>query len=379
LKSIRSITFLTQKKKHLKKKRKLLSEILKKKKSNNMNTMTIVLYLQTVLASFNLYAAFGILVPGLALNCLTVAVFMRRKFWSHTTMGFYYGTSVAMSALVNLVGLLAFLPVAFKNDLSLKSDVLCQLLWLARFQVIGGVAYHRMLITTDLMLNTVYPRRFLFLKKWKNVAVLAVSVQLIVAVCDTTQWWRFVKSTPGPNTSNQTTTSLSLSCTLPQAQSVVSSFTSILNRVLPSVYNASMSVLIIQKLVKSRQNVDRTKKLPGRLINFAVSLVAQNVIFFVMTLPHVIVSTLQLVNTLTGQTGDLANFVNVVASFSVWGAYSYEALPFFMNLAFNKIFRGEILSILCGFDSGVADASRASVSRTRLRLSMPTIVKMALS
>jgi hypothetical protein len=301
-------------------------------------------------------------------------------------MGFYYGTSVAMSALVTIVGILAFLPVAYKNDLSLQSDLLCQLLWHARFQVIGGVAYHQMLITTDLMLKTVYPSRFLFLKKWKNVAVLAIAVQLIVAVSDTTQWWRYVKSTPvtttALNTSNETTTSYSLSCTLPSAPSVVSSFTAIVNRVLTSGYNACLSVVIIQKVIRSRRSVDPTKKLPGRLINFAVSLVAQNAIFFVMTLPHVISSTLQIVNTLTGKTGDFVNMVNVAYNFCVWGGYLYEAFPFFMNLAFNKLFRGEIsaiLTILRGSNSvvSVAGSSRLSASRTRLRSSVPNMVKNA--
>jgi hypothetical protein len=262
-------------------------------------------------------------------------------------MGIYYGTSTALSALCNIVGILAFLPAAFKNDLALKSNLTCELIWLARNQAIGGVAYHQMLITTDLTLNTLYFNRFLFLKRWQNVSVLVFAVQVAVAVSDSGQLWRFVKSTPVTSelkTTNQT--AYSLSCTLPPIEVVVTGFTTILNRIIPAVFNTCMSIVIIQSLVRSKRNVDPTKKISPKMINFAVSLVAQNVIFIAMATPTAIVSALQISNTLTEATGDYVNYINVLYSFCVWGSYSYEALPFFMNLVFNRCFRNEIYMIV---------------------------------
>jgi hypothetical protein len=79
---------------------------------------SIVPYLQSLLKSFNLYASIALLFPGLLLNTLTLAVFLRAKFWKKTTMGFFfYSVSSAFSLCAVVVGVLNFFPAVFNNDL----------------------------------------------------------------------------------------------------------------------------------------------------------------------------------------------------------------------------------------------------------------------
>jgi hypothetical protein len=171
--------------------------------STLVSAESIVPYLQTILKSFNLYCTILILVPGFFLNTLTFLIFLRKKFWTRTTMGFYYCTSTAISQATVLVGILVFLPAAFINDLQLLSEWSCKVFWFFRTQVIFAST------TLDLALNTLYYNRFQFLKKYKNLAVITICIHVVIAVSDTAQWWRYVKSIPamGLNgTSNYTLT-----------------------------------------------------------------------------------------------------------------------------------------------------------------------------
>jgi hypothetical protein len=80
---------------------------------------SIVPLLQSVLKSFNLYATLLIVVPGLLLNLVAFLVFLRKKFWKRTTMGFYYCTSSGLSFCCCAIAILLFLPAAFSHDFQL--------------------------------------------------------------------------------------------------------------------------------------------------------------------------------------------------------------------------------------------------------------------
>jgi hypothetical protein len=76
---------------------------------------SIVPYLQALLNRFNLYATLLVLVPGLFLNILTFLVFLRKKFWKRTTMGFFFSVSSILSVGCCAIGILSFLPAAFNH------------------------------------------------------------------------------------------------------------------------------------------------------------------------------------------------------------------------------------------------------------------------
>jgi hypothetical protein len=57
---------------------------------------------------------------------------------------------------------------------------------------------------------------------------------------------------------------------------------------------------------------------------------------------------MQLVNTFLLPSSDFGNTIDLLYSLGSWGSYAFEAIPFFMNLGFNKLFRSELF-ILIGF------------------------------
>jgi hypothetical protein len=330
---------------------------------------SIVPSLQSLLKTFNFYMSILVLFPGLVLNICTFVIFLRPKFWKRTTMGYYYSVSAALSTAAVCVGILNFFPAVYNNDLQLKSDFMCKLIWLARCQVIYGSGYFQILITLDLTLNTLYYRRFTFLTKVKVLAAMTFVIEALVAVSNSVHWGRYLKYTP--NGVNNGTVTYLTTCTMTSDLLITFSFEAILDRVIPSLSNLTMSFLIIRALIRSKRNMNRT--ISAKELHFAYSLIAQNVIFFIITLPHVILSGMQLVNTFVQPTSDYANVINVIYSFGSWGNYVFESIPFLMNLGFNKLFRAEVFSILGvrGSRVGFTATTNGECQRTNTKATKP--------
>ena len=295
----------------------------------------IVPHLQSVLETFDIYAIAIFLLPGLFLNLLTIFVFCRRKFWKRTTMGYYYTVSTLFSTFAVVVAFVEFFPAALHKDLLLKSTLLCKAIWIAQTQSIYGSGYFRILITLDLMLNTLYPMKFRFLNKISNLIKLTVLIQVSVAVSNAVQYWRHLKYTPVDDKNN---TEIVVTCTLTHDFLIVHDFAALLSRVIPSISNVAMNMMIIRVLVRSKRNVSKAKDRSSSKENtFAYSLVAQNFIFFVVTLPHIVLSLTQIIFDRT----DYEDIMSVLYGYGIWSSFIFESIPFYMNLAFNRLFRVE--------------------------------------
>jgi hypothetical protein len=55
---------------------------------------------------------------------------------------------------------------------------------------------------------------------------------------------------------------------------------------------------------------------------------------------------MQLVNAFLLPDLDFVNTINLLYSLGSWGNFTYEAIPFFMNLGFNKLFRTELFTLI---------------------------------
>jgi hypothetical protein len=219
---------------------------------------------------------------------------MRKRFWTGTTMGFYYATSTVIALYANVLGLLAYFPASLGYDLQQQSDLACKIFWFLRPQAIFGSGYFQIFISLDRTLNSVYINRFPFLKKTRNLALITVIIQLAVAAGDAIEGWRFVSHTQlnssSGNSSN--TTSDLKTCTLPRTLLIIYDLEAILSRVVPSFVNFILNIIIIRALYESKKAV--AQRFSSKEITFASSLIAQNFIFTIMTMPHVVMSGLQL-------------------------------------------------------------------------------------
>ncbi len=334
--------------------------------------MSRIAYLQQAVQIFEFYTTIFVLVPGLILSVLTFFVFMRKRFWENSnTMGFYFATSALLGILATVMGILAFFSASFGNDFHLKSEFVCKLFWVLRPQVIFGAAYFQIFITVDRTLNTLYYNRFQFLKKTKNLVIVTIMIEVAVAFGNVIEWWRFWKYTPTKSSASNET-SIVMTCTLPNDLLLAYNLEAILSRIVPSLVNLILNGIIINALFKSKRNVNqrRESRISSRDAHFAYSLIAQNFIYTIVTLPHVVLSSMQMEALMNHPGSDYANEVNVMFNFGVWCSHAFEAMPFFMNLGFNKLFRAELAFV---FFKGPAASGTKSQSNSQVDSRKQTI------
>jgi hypothetical protein len=305
---------------------------------------SIVPLLQSILKGVNLYGAFCILIPGVILNVITLLVFLRKRFWTRTTMGFFYSVSSGLSAGLGFIGIIAFLPAGYGNDWQLLSSGLCGLIWQIRVFFGFASCYFKILITVNLTLSTVYINKFPALQKIKNLAIITAVMFSLLIISNSVHWLRFLKYTPVLQTN--TTTTYTVTCVLASDIQTVYLFEGILSRYVPAGLNFIMNFIIIRALVKSKRSTNTDHKISSKEVNFAVSLIAINFMFVLSILPYTVLAALQIRNVFVNPAADYVNTVNSLYSFGIWLTYIYESSDFFMNLGFNKLFRSELRVIL---------------------------------
>lgn len=300
--------------------------------------MPEILYLQTALKSFFFYSSLIVLFPALLLNLIAFLVFLRKKFWRNTTMGYFYSVYSFISMITVAVGILAYFPTSIDQDLAVKSKWSCKILWLARAQMVQTSSYFSVFMTLDRTLSIVFPRRFHFLGKYKHLVFITVMIILVVAGINMIHWWRYlvvIRTTFGNETTSCTM------CTQSDSLLFFNSVGSLASRVIPLFSNLIMNVIIIRALVKSKikfrryylskTNVDngiqkesRKSHLTTKEYSFAISLLAMNFIYFVVTLPVVTLNLLQIYTYLNTVPTYLVHLTTVLYSFTFWGNYFYD-------------------------------------------------------
>jgi hypothetical protein len=304
---------------------------------------SIVSLLQSILAGVNLYGTFFILIPGVVLDLVSALVFLRKIFWGRTTMGYYFFVSSVLCAGYTAISAIAYLPAAFGNDFQLKSNALCEFIWQIRVFFGFSCGYFQVLITLNLTVSTMFINKFPALNQTKNLIILTAILLAMIIISNSIQWLRVLKYTPVLH--QNATTTYTVTCVLLGDPQTVYLFEAMFSRYIPAVLNFAMNFAIIRALIKSRRSSNRHHKISSREIHFAISLIAQNFIFFTAALPYTTLASIQLRNLFTTPSADYVSLINSLYSFSIWLMAFYECIPFFINLAFNKLFRAELLAI----------------------------------
>lgn len=244
-----------------------------------------------------------------------------------------------------------FLSAGVGHDLQLVSSTWCQILILARTQVIQFASYYTILISFDRTMNIVFRRPILFFAKYRNICLIIVLIWLGVAASNTIQWWRYVRVVSVTN--NNVTTNVS-SCTGDLQTLMGSSFVGVASRIIPTVANITMNCMIIRTLakfnsefrIKAATRRDSTTRLSAKDISFVFSLLALNFIFIILTLPNTVLNIIQIYNYFVEVSAETVTEITLLMNFGAWSSYLNCCLPFLINLVFNRTFRSEILNIL---------------------------------
>lgn len=310
-----------------------------------MNNLTVLLpALQSALRSVNFYGSICVLVPGLFLNVFTFFFFfLRKKFWhNNLKMGFFYSLDCFFSICAVSIGIVSFLPASLGYDISTKSSTWCQLIWLARYQCVQSGGWFSTLITLERTVTVINRRSIFVLSKYKYLFVMTVIICIFVAVTNILNWWRYVEIILQVRGN---TTVKTFICTGSNEIIIATTIIAMINRFSPPLINFIMNILIIRILVKSKNRVrgNQTGKiLSQREYNFAFSLLANNFIYVFLAIPSSVLMSILIRNMFVPVTAQWNSFITILFNIAAWGHYIYVSMPFFYNLAFNKIFRTEL-------------------------------------
>lgn len=310
--------------------------------SSNMSSYAA--YLNDVNTQLTVYFMIISSSIGLPSNLISAWLFVRimkkNKNNNNNNMGFLCLIQSVFEFQFILVQLtlLRSTPLIFSTNLSNKTDFSCKLLtFLRRFTPhasCGVMAF----ITIDRYLAVCYPNRFVFMRKKSSLALLILGIFIILALVNFPNFFFYLPPKQGST------------CTANPQLSVITDLIAILFRtVIPLAVMIVLDVLIIRKMRASSKLSSKRMSFSQKEHDFTIAVLAYDVFFLITSLP---ITVYLIVNSVLAYSGVLKSdpvlaagynlFYGVVLNFS----HCKQALMFFMNIAFNKLFRREIFSLL---------------------------------
>ena len=309
-------------------------------------------YLFSLMTSINLNMTYIVFFPGIVFNLLTAFVFWRKKFWHHSTVGFYYVTYSTACNLCLMSAVLVFYPSNFGANLN-ANQTLCQFISFLRFVCTYGYAWLEVQMTVDRAINIVYPRRFRWMTKPRNLGMIVAAIYLIVAAFSSLNFFRSTVQnvTPSLMAGNATSRGPTI-CTLSNTLQSVYSMFNIIHRSSTFIIVFIANFVLIRRVFNSKKALHKKSKnyLSRKEFSFAFSLMSNNILNFILLLPSLIALILQFyAASAPDSSSDFISFTTSVFNITLAGNYIFAATPFFVNLAFNKLFRGALMKISSNF------------------------------
>jgi hypothetical protein len=321
------------------------------------STLFWYLYYNQIASSINYYFAISMVPVGVILNGLAFLI-ASRKSLNKTNMGFFI-RSLSTSNLVTLLFSLFFMQsrLLFNFDFYTYSDVSCRFIMYTRRSIRVLSPMIETLFTVDRFLAVMFPKKFEFLKKNRNVLLSILVIVAIDLISNTLNAFNHVEeiSTQFVDSNGLTRMYSKKICTSSDAISFTSDVILIFMRVLiPLAVMGSLNFLICRKLVTSRQSIHSSGSASikaNKDRQFTKNLVLMNVAFIAFNLPKAITYFVKDIihesvfneGPFNAEEAKLTMYWYITFNISTF----YYVIYFPLNVYFNKLFRREVLATIC--------------------------------
>ena len=313
-----------------------------------MSTLTddqkFTIYMNDIRIKLLYYSNLTILPVGIILNTVSSFIFLRKKF-SNTTMGFYNIIMALVNNALIILGMIAYFSQALGNDYLLISNFSCLFLSYNLRLFSQMSSWLNVFITVDRMVSITYPNKYPFLKNKTKLTLLILMMFALLGVLNIPNLFYKVDTVISYNSATNKTT-ITKYCT--SSELVVRARDTIIlvfRMALPIILMVFMNIYLILKLLKVRGKFKSKRDLTKEYY-FALSIFGMNVLYVISLTPN-FVSVIYLNTIQYDQTAVVGTKKFAVAQFffavSVVISTYNIFLVFFVNLAFNKIFRLECL------------------------------------
>jgi hypothetical protein len=305
-----------------------------------------------------MFYATRIITPiGIFLNICSFLIFTRERFHK-TTMGFYNMALAIFDILALTITFILFFPITIGNDLSVISDVSCKLISFLVRTFTQVPSWLQVMVSFDRMLSVKYPQRFSLLNKKSFLAGIIGIIVCMVMIINIPNFFMNIEiESSFDSTTNSTR--IKKSCTGTFEMLLVRDLIGLTNRtIVPFILMISFNIVIIRKLLKTKRGIFKNKSQQNirnrsnkKEYQFAFSIIAINISFLLILSPLTIGQILKYIFMigLTEEQQEIAVIVvtlNYMNFISIYIALLNNALSFFTNLVFNKLFRQELQAII---------------------------------
>lgn len=303
----------------------------------------------TVLYFSYIYMNFMIVPIGILTNMVSIIIFIKKRLNKKTNIGYMHALLCLFNIfpLINSVMLTQILP-HYKIDLFQKSEFSCKLFsfWI-RF-ALDCPSFQQIYITAMLMVSIKFPIKFISFQKFKYT-ILVLLVMLIGSFGLNIPFLFFENSLNSINNSSfEMNNSFymkieTFECNANKVLSTVSDMLNLLMRYyIPFMVLLVTNGLIVKHFIDQRKRL-KFKKWNKGTKNFLISITIINTLFLILYLPSSI--SFLLIYTQFIEISSESLSYSMVDFFNLGLTISYlnNTVPFFAHLAFNRIFRNELI------------------------------------
>ncbi|RNA31088.1 G-coupled receptor -like protein [Brachionus plicatilis] len=292
------------------------------------------------------YQCYVLFLLGILLNIIQILIFQRKTF-KKTTMSFYYTINSAIHICI-FVHLLTFgIPITQNRSIILKSDWNCRMYLFVLRTLYQSSSWLNVAISTDRLLFVIFFHKYKFQKNKKILSLILLVILVIIFLLNSPNFWFYIAEIKSNSSlTNQTSSKY---CTSSQTALLFRDIFAIAIRtVVPFILMLVINLVLIIKVKQSRQKFGQ-KKRNSQEFNFVFTVIITTFIFLLTYMPNVV--WIALSNYFQNnsaikqrQTWNAFLFLFEVASSSTY--FAYYSLNIFFQLAFNSVFRYEVVKIL---------------------------------
>ena len=336
-------------------KNRFLKKIYPKKTLEMNNTSLLIGYINGIGKETSLWIARVTVPLGILLNMISVYIFLRPNL-NKTNMGFYNLNISIWNTIVLLHYLLIFDPkiMAFNYNFEILNEFNCKMYYVTTRVLRQVPTWLEALITFDRYLSVCHHGKCLFIKKKQNIILIMIfMITFLIIVGIPNFLFHLETQISFVNTSNLTTKSVK--CTTIKEIVLETSVSAVIFKIIiPGILIIIFSILLLQGVKNSKSNLKQsTNKKSTKEKELESSILWMNLIFLILNVPVAVMYTVKSIYDNLIMSNDLIKIavINNIYFFTTDIANLYYSLMFFTFLAFNRIFRCEILAILLGYRS----------------------------
>jgi hypothetical protein len=324
------------------------------------------------------YFSVCVLPIGILLNALSIQLFLKNSLNKSTNMGMLYGCLSCLNVIA-LVNVLIFNILEFYEYDYESTEFTCRFMNVWTKMVLQLPSFQQVIIAFYLWLSICYPNKFK--DAIKKTLYCEIGIFVYIMCMNMLNLGYYI----GEENFTSNSSNATLFCTILNELDFTNDFISVLNRaVLPCILIFWLNTLSLNKIVHMDKKFNKEKKSS----NFINSALGMNFTFLLVYLPWGIVFLVYHIKTyLDDNPGNLqiSSFVQYFyfqMIFSLCDCISYlnNIAPFFLNLAFNTIFRKEIFSLLNikmneNKISMQSDVNKSNIPKTVSSIAVTSVIK----